>query len=209
MEASPILDSSTGCYPPAVMESQTSIYGRSRRSFAGAAAGLLMPVALLTLGLWTAGCAGDTADGDAGAADAASGKSADFRLANLAGGQLGPPDLENQVVLIDFWATWCVPCHAQADILKDLYPEMKGQGVEFLAVAVGESQEQVEGFVSSRPFPYPVLLDPESEVADSLGVYSLPTLMVVDREGRVSHFEEGIHGEDELRRILAAAGAGT
>lgn len=185
------------------MASEKTFYGRVTRSWADTAVGTL-----LIVGLLTAACAGDAADGDAGAADAPAGKSADFRLANLAGGELGPPDLENQVVLIDFWATWCVPCHAQADILKDLYPEMKDHGVEFLAVDVGESREQVEGFVASRPFPYPVLLDPHSEVADSLGVYSLPTLMVIDREGRVAHFEEGIHREDELRRILAAAGAG-
>jgi peroxiredoxin len=180
------------------MAREISSFGRAAR-----AAAAVIGLALL------AACAGDVADGDAGATNGASGKSSDFRLANLAGGKLGPPDLANQVVLIDFWATWCVPCHAQADILKELYPEMKGAGVEFLAVDVGESAAQVEGFIASRPFPYPVLLDPDSEVADSLGVYSLPTLMVIDRQGRVSHFAEGIHREDELRRILAAAGAGT
>lgn len=164
-------------------------FGRAARA-AAAAIGL----ALL------AGCGG-AADGEL------AGKSSDFRLARLDGGRLGPPDLANQVVLIDFWATWCVPCHAQADILKDLYPEVRGDGVEFLAVDVGEDRELVEEFVASRPFPYPVLLDPRSEVADSLGVYSLPTLMVIDRQGKVAHFEEGIHDAAELRRILEAAGS--
>lgn len=199
------------------MASRASLFagagrGRKRAATGAPAASALAVVALLTAALLTTACAGGSADGDAGGdagADGAAGKSSDFRLANLAGGHLGPPDLAGQVVLIDFWATWCVPCHAQADILKKLYPEMKGRGVEFLAVDVHEPREVVEGFLASRPYPYPVLLDPESEVADSLGVFSLPTLMVVDREGKVSHFAEGIHREDELRRILAEAGAGT
>lgn len=169
-------------------------------------------VAAAVLGLaLLAACGGDGADADGAAAangDLA-GKRTDFRLARLDGGRLGPPDLADQVVLIDFWATWCVPCHAQADILKELYPEVQGDGVEFLAVAVGEDREIVEEFAASRPFPYPVLLDPGSEVADSLGVYSLPTLMVIDRRGRVAHFDEGIHDAAELRRILGAAGART
>lgn len=189
------------------MASEERDFGRVGRGWPGTATATAAAALLLVLAL-TAACAGDAADGDAGGEDAAAGKSSDFRLADLEGGRLGPPDLADQVVLIDFWATWCVPCHAQADILKELYPEVKGDGVEFLAVDVGESQEQVEEFIATRPFPYPVLLDPASEVADSLGVYSLPTLMVVDRQGRVAHFEEGIHDADEVRAILEQAGAG-
>lgn len=177
------------------MARENPSFGRTARA-AAAAIGLVL----------LAACGGDAVDAGGAAADGdLAGKRADFRLARLDGGELGPPDLANQVVLIDFWATWCVPCHAQADILKELYPEVRGDGVEFLAVDVGEDRELVEEFVASRPFPYPVLLDPRSEVADSLGVYSLPTLMVIDRQGRIAHFEDGIHDEAELRRILAAA----
>lgn len=182
------------------MARASTSFGRAARAAAAA----------IGLALVAAACGGEAADagGGAEANGALAGKSSDFRLARLeGGGRLGPPDLANQVVLIDFWATWCVPCHAQADILKDLYPEVRGDGVEFLAVDVGEDRELVREFVASRPFPYPVLLDPRSEVADSLGVYSLPTLMVVDRQGRVAHFEEGIHDAAELRRILEAAGS--
>jgi peroxiredoxin len=186
------------------MASEERDFGRVGRGWTGAAAGTAAAALLLLLAL-TAACAGDAPDDDPGAA---AGKSSDFRLADLEGGRLGPPDLAGQVVLLDFWATWCVPCHAQADILKELYPEVKGDGVEFLAVDVGESQDQVEEFIATRPFPYPVLLDPASEVADSLGVYSLPTLMVIDRQGRVAHFAEGIHDADELRAILEQAGGG-
>ena len=65
----------------------------------------------------------------------------------------------------------------------------------------------VRGFVEKKPFPYPVLLDPESRVADSLGVYSLPTLMIVDTEGNVSYQEAGVLGKKQVCDLLAEAGS--
>jgi thiol-disulfide isomerase/thioredoxin len=162
-------------------------------------------VAGVLLALPACGGAGSRADGGAAAA-AGVGDEADFRLASLEGGHLGPEDFADHVVLVEFWATWCVPCHAQAEILAGLHRELAEERVQFLAVDVGEPREQVAGFVSERPFPYPVLLDPESRLADSLGVYALPTVMVVDRRGRIAYLEDGVHGADELRRILRRAG---
>ncbi|HEX2254217.1 MAG TPA: TlpA disulfide reductase family protein [Thermoanaerobaculia bacterium] len=130
-----------------------------------------------------------------------------FQLASLDGAKLGPADYAGHVVLLDFWATWCVPCHAQAEVLKEVWPEVADRQVQFLAVDVSERRQTVEDFVAENPFPYPVLLDTESEVADRLGVVSLPTLIVLDREGKVAFTGSGVHGADELRRILARAGA--
>ena len=130
-----------------------------------------------------------------------------FQLASLEGARLGPADYEGHVVLLDFWATWCVPCHAQAEVLQEVWPEVADRKVQFLAVDVGERRKTVEEFVGKNPFPYPVLLDPQSEVADRLGVMSLPTLIVLDREGKVAFTGSGVHGAEELRRILARAGA--
>lgn len=129
---------------------------------------------------------------------------ADFQLASLSGEELGPTDYPGKTVLVDFWATWCVPCHAQAEVLKQVYPKV-GDKVQFLAVDVGEEETQVRGFVERKPFPYPVLLDPRSEVADSLGVYSLPTLMIIDPRGEVSYFEAGVLAEEALCRALTEA----
>jgi len=131
---------------------------------------------------------------------------AGFKLTTLDGDEVGPADYEGKVVLVDFWATWCIPCHAQAEVLKSVHAELGDAEVQVLAVDVGETETQVRGFVEKKPFPYPVLLDPESELADSLGVYSLPTLMVIDTRGEVTYFEPGILGENDLCRVLADAG---
>ncbi|HEX9941043.1 MAG TPA: TlpA disulfide reductase family protein [Thermoanaerobaculia bacterium] len=133
------------------------------------------------------------------------GKKADFRLQTVDGRTLGPKDFPGQVVVVDFWATWCGPCHLQAQILEPIYRDFKGRGVQFLAANVGEEPETVKKFLQKKPFPYPVLLDPKDSVASSLGVYALPTLLVVDKQGRIAYFQSGIADGDTLREVIKKA----
>lgn len=126
----------------------------------------------------------------------------DFRLASLTGEPLGPSSFAGKVVVFDFWATWCLPCHLQADILKQLHDEFAGAGVEFVAVSIGEPEKTVREFVDRRPFPYPVLVDPSDEVSVKLGIYGLPTVMVVDERGEVAYLRTGISPEGVLRELL-------
>jgi len=163
---------------------------------------------LVLLPLAACGGAPGAASADGAGATAATGDPLTrFRLTSLDGAEVGPPDYAGDVVLVDFWATWCVPCHAQAEVLKQLYADVGDEGVHFLAVDVGETETQVRGFVEQRPFPYPVLLDEQSELADSLGVTGLPTLMIIDRQGEVTYFDAGVLGEGEVCRALHDAGA--
>jgi thiol-disulfide isomerase/thioredoxin len=141
------------------------------------------------------------------AAGCAPASQADFRLPTLDGKQLGPPDLRGQVVVVDFWASWCAPCHVQTAILERLRAQYAAHGVSFLAVNSGEDEETVRRFVADRPFAFPVLLDPEEEVSTRLAVIALPSLMIVDREGRVSYFRAGIVPEKRMRELLREAGA--
>ena len=135
------------------------------------------------------------------------GSKVDFQLKTVDGHSLGPKDFPGQVVVVDFWATWCGPCHLQAEILEPIYQDLKGRGVQFLAANVGEEPETVKSFLKTKPFPYPVLLDPKDSVASNLGVYALPTLLVVDTKGRVAYFQSGIADGDTLRQVIKKAGA--
>ena len=102
----------------------------------------------------------------------------EFRLASIAGGQLGSADLAGKVVVYDFWATWCGPCHIQAEILHQMYPDHRGGDVEFVAISVGEPEEIVREFLVEKPYPYPVLVDPEDSMSARLRILGLPTLIV-------------------------------
>ena len=150
--------------------------------------------------------AGGTKPAAAPATAKAAGKT-DFQLASIDGRKLGPKSFPGQVVVVDFWATWCMPCKLQAEILEPIYRDYKGRGVQFLATNVGEEPDEVKKFLKDKPFPYPVLLDPEQKTAEGLGIIALPTLLVVDKKGQVSYFESGIADGDTLRGILKKAGA--
>lgn len=129
-----------------------------------------------------------------------------FRLKTVDGRTLGPKDYQGQVVVVDFWATWCAPCHVQARILEPIHRDYKGKGVQFLAANVGEDEPTVRSFLKSRPFPYPVLLDPEDKVSAKLGVVALPTLMIIDKQGKVALFHTGVADGATVRKILKQAG---
>ena len=144
--------------------------------------------------------------GGGGASEAPAGKAA-FRLPTLDGKQLGPPDFPGRVVVVDFWASWCAPCHLQTAILERLRPEYARHGVEFLAVNSGEDEPTVRDFVADTPFTFPVVLDSDEKVSMKLGVLALPSLMIVDRQGGVSYFRAGIVPEKRMRELLHAAGA--
>ncbi len=131
----------------------------------------------------------------------------DFRFASLEGRAIGPEDYSGDVVLVELWATWCGPCRLQAKYLEELHTELKDTDVRFLAISVGEDEATVREYVARKPFPYPVLIDPEDTLSQRYQIYGLPTVMIVDRQGAVSFLETGVSDAEKLRRALRAAGA--
>jgi cytochrome c biogenesis protein CcmG/thiol:disulfide interchange protein DsbE len=140
------------------------------------------------------------------AGSSASDPKVDFRLKTTDGRTLGPRDFPGQVVVVDFWATWCGPCRMQAQILEPVWRDLKGHGVQFLAADMGEPEDIVRGFLRHNPLPYPVLLDMDSKISDALGITGLPTLMVIDKRGGVRYFQPGLADGDTIKRIIRQAG---
>jgi thiol-disulfide isomerase/thioredoxin len=128
-----------------------------------------------------------------------------FELSTLDGASIGPRSFPGKLVVLDFWTTWCGPCRAQAAILDELHGEL-GSQVAFLAINVAEDQDVVRKYVTKNPFPYPVLLDPQEDVAGSFNVHGFPTLIVLDPQGKVVFRETSVVPIDDLRTVLKEAG---
>ena len=166
------------------------------------AIGLTTSALLVLLAL--AGCGGTVPADALPSADALK-----LPLVTLEGAEVHFTDLAGQVVLVDFWATWCAPCRAQHKVLEELYPEYDGEPVEFIAVNVGESTERVAPYVADHPFSYPLWMDPSESLANRLEIIGLPSLLIIDATGDIRFLRFGITGKGALRReIEGALGSG-
>lgn len=170
---------------------------------------LLLPLVAGVILSGIAGYVGWTLGRDLGAEAASQQETpailSEFRLPSIDGHELGPDDFPGQVVLVDFWATWCSPCKVQARILQSLWQEYRGRGVQFLAVSLGEERDTVEEYVESNPYPYPVLYDTADRIATQAEIYALPTVMVLDPERRVAYLQPGLSDANTLREAVDGA----
>jgi thiol-disulfide isomerase/thioredoxin len=91
-----------------------------------------------------------------------------------------------QVVLINFWATWCPPCREEMPALERLYRQHKEQGLELVAISIDSDPAVVSPYVKASKLTFPIALDPKAEVANKYGVRALPSSFVVDRQGTMT-----------------------
>ena len=109
-----------------------------------------------------------------------------FTLAQLPSGNLSLSEFKGQVVVLNFWATWCPPCVEETPSLEQFAAEMKSQGVTVLGVSVDENEQQLKQFIQRYHLSYPVARDPSAALANSYGTYKLPETYIIGRDGRVA-----------------------
>jgi peroxiredoxin len=107
----------------------------------------------------------------------------DFTLADLNGNRVRLQDLRGQVVFLNFWATWCVPCRQEMPTMEKLHREMKDQGLGVVAVNIREGPKAVREFVDELGLTFTVLLDREEEVSKAYGAWGIPLTYIINREG--------------------------
>src|SRR6266851_5979985 len=116
----------------------------------------------------------------------------DFTLPTLSGAPIRLSDLRGKVVLLNFWATWCVPCRTEMPSLEALYQRQKDAGLAGLAVNLDMlSTAGVEAFVQEVAVTFPIVLDPSWSTAQVYRVVGLPTTYLIDRAGNVVVREVG------------------
>jgi len=116
----------------------------------------------------------------------------DFTLSTPSGASLSLAELRGKVVLLNFWATWCVPCRKEMPAIEALYQRYKDRGLEVVAISLDKlAAAPVEAFVQEVGVTYRIVLDPTWATARTYGVRGLPATFLLDRAGNVVMRELG------------------
>lgn len=132
----------------------------------------------------------------------------EFSLEDTLGTRHNLADYRGQVVLLNFWATWCAPCKLEMPAIQERYDDHQGQGFQVLAVDFDESSSTVKAFADELNLTFPLLLDPGGEVQKQYRIRGYPTSVFLDRDGVVRNVYVGIMTERQLDQALSELGVG-
>lgn len=109
----------------------------------------------------------------------------DFRLKDLKGQDVSLGSLKDRPVLLVFGTTWCPYCREEIPHIKEIYRQGREKKLEVLNIYINEPEAKVAAFAAKHELPYPVLLDKDGQVAERYQVRGVPTLVLLDRQGKI------------------------
>jgi thiol-disulfide isomerase/thioredoxin len=107
---------------------------------------------------------------------------------------------KGKVVLLDFFATWCPPCRKELPVIQKIFNGLKNKDFALLAVNSMEKQGTVNTFINEQQYTFPVALDGEGKTGDAYGVKAYPTLVLIDRYGKIADIRVGF--EEDIEKTL-------
>ncbi|MDM5285226.1 thiol-disulfide oxidoreductase ResA [Peribacillus frigoritolerans] len=125
-----------------------------------------------------------------------------FVLTDMEGKEHKLSDYKGKGVFLNFWGTYCKPCEYEMPYMENQYKNFKGQGVEILAVNVGESDYAVNNFITKHDLTFPVMIDKGREVENAYRVDILPVSFLVDKEGKVIDIITGALTEESIQKHM-------
>lgn len=133
-----------------------------------------------------------------------SGPAPDFTLKSNQGKNLRLADLRGQVVMLNFWASWCGPCRQEMPLLDELYERYNPAGFVLLGVNVDADPKEADKLLGEIPVSFPVVYDTNSKVSESYKVDAMPTTIFIDRDGELRYLHRGYKPGDEAdyRKIV-------
>ena len=139
-----------------------------------------------------------------------------FTLALFDGGTLTLKDLRGKAVLVNFWASWCVPCRAEARALESAWQKYKDRGVVFLGVNIQDREDDARAFMKEFGITYLNGRDESGKIAIDYGVWGIPETFFLDPQGRITYKHAGelrapiieTKLDEALRGIVSAEGKG-
>jgi peroxiredoxin len=121
----------------------------------------------------------------------------DFTLKSLKQTNIKLSEQAGNVVLLNFWASWCAPCRKEMPLLNDLHNKYKALGFTVIGVNVEQETDLAKSFISQAPVDFPILLDDSNKASKLYNVSAMPTTVIIDRNGVVRHLHKGYQSGDE------------
>ena len=132
-------------------------------------------------------------------AASSSGPAPAFQLSGRGGKTIDLSQFKGQVVMINFWASWCKPCRDEMPLLEDIYKKYKPMGFTMLAVNVEPDTKAADAWLGklAKPVSFPIAYDVDSKVSKLYKVETMPSTVIVDRKGNVRVLHRGYKTGDE------------
>ena len=121
-----------------------------------------------------------------------------FRLADLAGATVSLSDYAGRPVIVNFWASWCIPCQQEFPMYRQARDEFESRGLEVLGIIHDDASDAARAFMTRHGGDWPALLDPGDAVASAYRVVGIPTSFFVDRHGTIRDVSYGPPPADAL-----------
>ncbi len=115
----------------------------------------------------------------------------DFSLESFGGETMSLSQHKGDVVMINFWATWCGPCRQEMPILDELYSRYERAGFQLLGVNIDDEPQRAKDMIAELGVSFPVLFDDTKAVSELYQVQAMPVSVMVDREGKVRYVHHG------------------
>ncbi|MGH9688738.1 MAG: TlpA family protein disulfide reductase [Candidatus Acidiferrales bacterium] len=124
-----------------------------------------------------------------------------FSLPSLSGNQVSLADYRGKKVVVSFWASWCGPCRREMPMLRSFYEQyhQADSNFQFLAVSLDDNRTDPAKYAAEENLPFPVLLDLTQQVGQEYGADAIPTLYVINEEGKVVYGQVGFNPTIQFR----------
>jgi len=125
------------------------------------------------------------------------GPAPDFTLKSHSGKNIKLSELRGDVVMINFWASWCGPCRQEMPLLDKINDRYKDLGFTLLGVNVEEEPDRARAMLKDIPVNFPILFDSQNKVSQQYNLIAMPSTVFVDRDGNIRYFHAGYLPGDE------------
>lgn len=126
----------------------------------------------------------------------------DFNMTLFEGGDFQLSAQKGKVVVINFFASWCVSCGEETPVIEKVSHKYAPQTVAFLAIAVDDTEKKAKAFLQKRNMTIHAGLDKTGKIKDAYGIYGMPTTFFIDKNGKVSYFHAGVVTEELLKHEI-------